>query len=168
MSDGAKQIFYGVASMVIGTVLLSIWPAGRAWLLGQVYLPGWLLLCMCALGIVLGYLVGRRGRRVTVPTVPLQPARSFTPSEFQDAVIRVLRFADDKFRSADEIASGLKDAPVSDVKQALQQLTDEGWAKDILGMGSWRFALAGAGLDYARDRGYPVISAEEKRKLRWD
>jgi len=96
---------------------------------------------------------------------------AFRPNDLQKECIKVLREFDNLYLTAEQIAHAVNKVnpttayPISDVIQALEQLTKEEWARgDIrLSPGRWQpgtmenaYQLWGRGLDFARKKKYPV------------
>ncbi|HEL7749901.1 TPA: hypothetical protein UL761_001437 [Stenotrophomonas maltophilia] len=79
--------------------------------------------------------------------------RKFSPSPIQYRCVQVLRYFDHRELTAQQVHQSLKgEIPVSDIDQALDQLTGKGWATwhtNYYGDG-FAYKLAGDGLDFAR------------------
>jgi hypothetical protein len=79
--------------------------------------------------------------------------RKFRPSAIQHNCIAVLRYFDHRPVAPDQLSRALKDKyPISDIKQALEQLDEQGWADWSVDPDTYRsaYTLKGPGLDYAR------------------
>lgn len=99
--------------------------------------------------------LGRLWKKVT--------KRKFRPTQIQHICIAGLRFHDNRPLTPDQLARVLDDKfPVSDVKQALEQLDAQGWAHWGVDQDTYlaNYTLRGPGLDYAREKQMDVKPRE--------
>jgi hypothetical protein len=140
----------------------------------------WETLTIFSAGLAVGWLLAKAWQELTKAKNPEQssespagsaPVRSsgrpakrtkapepFVPSDLQVQCIKVLRYGDDEWCPAGQVAEQLSPRqPRSDVEQALVGLVAAGWAADIWGtLHGRQFRLIDDGLDFARTQGFPV------------
>lgn len=140
----------------------------------------WEALTIFTMGLGIGFGIAKAWQELTKTKAPQKPALTppaepaprlpggtsgrpkvqepFAPSPLQVQCIKALRWEDDEWLSAGEVARRLLPRqPRSDVEQALAGLVTAGWAADLWGTLSGReFRLSDGGLDFARSQGFPV------------
>lgn len=158
-----------VAIAVLGTVLSAavlglaalIWRPVRNWLLGNLVVPNW---CIAAAVIVAAVAVLVAARRRPEPPLAARPTApemdaplQFAPTALQERCVAILRNFDDEWVPMKDFEGIITDHPRADIRQALDGLVSNGWAKDRMSATQgFSYCLHGPGLDYARMRDFPT------------
>lgn len=132
----------------------------------------WDFLWIFALGISVGWGASALWRTLTSakPAAARKPGafaklvkrvttRKFKPNGIQRNCIQGLRFHDHRHLTVEQLSQVMRNIyPVSDVKQALEQLEGKGWVHWQISEESFMpsYTLAGEGLDYARQMKFRV------------
>lgn len=157
-----------IALLPVGATFLlqALWPAAQAWLSDTITVTRWGIAMLALLPAIAVYLSisWRRNRR------PASPRERFIPTDLEDNIIRVLRYADALWLDAEQVEGRLRNEafhhPLSDIEQALRRLSGLNWVRVAVRAGGNEYTLGDPGLDYARERDYAVMPSEQAHKLR--
>jgi len=156
-----EGIVAALGASTLTAVGAFIWPSARTWLTGEIRIPGWSVAAVIIVAITAVFVATRA---IASNHSPIQPAPLagldqgvFGPTALQMKCVAALRFFDDQWVPFDDMAGVIADDPRADVRQALEELVRQGWAKDGLNtITGPSYQLAGAGLDFARQHKFPV------------
>jgi len=130
----------------------------------------WEFLWAFVAGVTIGVLLNKgwasltsaKPKPVEAPPVP-KPKRPvpapppFEPSSLQSDCIQALRYYDDEWVTPDMIVARLPPGtPRADVRHAMEELVEMGWAGDRHAYGGTDYRLKGPGLLFAQAQSFPV------------
>lgn len=132
----------------------------------------WDFLWVFAIGLSAGWAASALWRKLTSEKqpAPRQPGavakllkrvteRKFKPTGIQRNCVQGLRFHDHRHLTVEQLSQVMQNKyPVSDVKQALEQLDEQGWVHWQISEETFMpaYTLQGKGLDYAREMNFQV------------
>ena len=173
-TSGALGGIIGAGVISLGTVVLgAAFPPVKAWLLSYFEMAVWSLLSISLGAMLLGFLIAvarMRSQNMSSPAKAPQalpnfdvPQPHFRPDDLQEQVLRTLRLADGDPVSAAKVEEFVKCGSVQDVEEALDGLRAQHWVVRFQ-VQPFSYKLAGPGVAYARDKGFPTYAQVQESK----